>query len=298
MGPSLPPDETYISSIKKHLETSSAIDTATFLGQFGFEDFEELRKMGEFAEELRKESDSRWKPPQPSSDAFIWRYLNFTQLLSIFERDAIWFTDVNQFEDPYEGTLPKANLEAEVERIQDEFDISRERAVRVHGYALGGSRIFGGNAYVNCWNVNDHQSAALWEQYVDSPQGIAIRTTVDELGQSLENAPYDFEFGSVEYIDYNKDRIPNGELPTIYHKRKSFEHEKEFRVSVFEDDEEDFGRGFYAPIDTNVLIGKVVISPIAPGWFSELVKKVLDRYEIDCELDESGLYSDPDVTIS
>ncbi|MGN8214204.1 MULTISPECIES: hypothetical protein [Halococcus] len=154
-------------------------------------------------------------------------------------------------------------------------------------------------AYVNCWNVNEHQSAALWEQYVDAREGVAVRTTVDRLHQALEPSQREFVLGRVDYIDYDEDMIPQGNLPAIYHKRESFEHENEFRASYFseEDDDEDLGSGFYVDVDKDTLIERVVISPIAPDWFSDLVERVLRRYDLDCELIESKLYSAPEISI-
>lgn len=258
----------------------------------------ELEEVLDFAAEIRARSDDRWLPPQPSSDAYIWRYLNFTQLLSILERDEIWFNNVNLFDDPYEGSIPQANLEAEVDEIVSEFDISRNAATSVHQTTLQVPSFTVSGAYVNCWNVNEHQSAALWEQYVDSAEGIAIRTTVDRLHQALEGNEYDLVYGEVEYIDYDHDNIPEGDYPAIYHKRESFEHENEFRVSIISREEiGESENGFYAEVDTETLLDRIVISPMAPGWFSDLVQRTLNTYNLDCELKESGLYSDPDVMV-
>jgi hypothetical protein len=248
---------------------------------------------------IGRNEDQEWSPPPtPSSNAFIWRYLNFTQLLSILERDAIWFNNVNQFDDPYEGTIPKANLEAEIDDLVEDFDIPRNDMLEIYRNVAGWKDFSVSGAYVNCWNVNEHQSAALWEQYIDSIEGVAIRTTVSQLRQALNPTQKDFVFGNVEYIDYDEDIIPRGRLPTIYHKRESFEHEHEFRISHSpENSEEGLGAGFYAKVDKDALIERVVISPIAPDWFSDLVERVLQRYGVDCELIESKLYSDPEISI-
>lgn len=60
---------------------------------------------------------------------------------------------------------------------------------------------------------------------------------------------------------------------------------------------ESLGVGFYADVDVERLLDKIVISPVAPNWFSELVDRVLDRYDVDCELQPSELYSTPEVSI-
>ncbi|EMA50910.1 MULTISPECIES: hypothetical protein [Halococcus] len=91
---------------------------------------EELKGIIEYVLNIGETENDVWSPPKPSSDAFIWRYLNFTQLLSILERDKIWFNNVNKFNDPYEGTTPEANLESEIEDLVDNFEVSRETALK------------------------------------------------------------------------------------------------------------------------------------------------------------------------
>lgn len=257
-----------------------------------------IGEMVSYISNFSSSSGEGWEPPQPSSDSNVWRYLNFTQLLSIFERDQFWFTNVNDFEDPYEGTIPVSNVVAEVDALVEEFEIGRDYAEEVYSVIRGPGSPSVSGAYVNCWNVNEHQSAALWEQYVDSSQGIAIKTTVDKLGQALNDSNRELVSGKVEYIDYSDESIPRGDFPALYHKRESFEHEHEYRISYLSVNEGDEPRkGFYVDVDTGTLIDKIVISPISPGWFTELVNRVLDRYKIDCDLIESGLYSEPDMNV-
>lgn len=146
---------------------------------------------------LRSDVDEGWNPPLPPSDATIWRYLDFTQLLSILERGQIWFTNVNQFDDPYEGTLPQMNLQSEVDEIVESTDIERDSAISIHRDVLRPDSPAAMRGYVNCWNVSEHQSAALWEQYVDSPDGVAIRASVDNLREGLSAVDRDLVLGNV-----------------------------------------------------------------------------------------------------
>lgn len=262
----------------------------------GADNVEDIGEIIDYARNVRERTAGDWSPPKPSSDAYVWRYLNFTQLLSILEQNQIWFTRVDQFEDPYEGTIPKQNVLAEVEDIKGEFCIDSDVAKRIHRLSTGNLNLSVTSAYVNCWNVNENQSAALWEQYVNSPEGVAIRTTENRLSNAIKDDDRELTYGNVEYIDYDEDTIAEGDLPAIYHKRKSFKHENEYRISHISDDG-DIGPGFYADVNKDLLIDRIVISPIAPGWFSNLVNLVLDRYDLDCELKKSDLYSDPDVAV-
>lgn len=243
------------------------------------------------AKEARNSSDEVWEPPQPSSDSIIWRYVNFTQLQSILERNELWFSNIDNFNDPYEGTLPQRNLEKEVEAIASEMDISEEDAQTIHSSFINSRGSTISNGYVNCWNISNHESAALWEQYLDSAQGVAICTTVDGLQSALYCSDIDVKFGKVEYIDYERDQIPGGELPPLFHKRKSFKHEKEFRACITSEDDSEAGR--YVDVDVSKLVDTIYLSPTSQNWFKELVSDVLETYDLECELKKSDVYSDP-----
>ena len=95
-------------------------------------DEEKMRDLFQQVSNIGRLETQTWSPPRPSSSEFIWRYLNFTQLLSILERDKIQFNNVDRFEDPYEGTIPKQNLQSEIERISDSFDIPREFVLNIY----------------------------------------------------------------------------------------------------------------------------------------------------------------------
>lgn len=68
-------------------------------------------------------------------------------------------------------------------------------------------------------------------------------------------------------------------------------------MSYLASDEDDIGARFYADVDVDSLLDQIVISPVAPNWFTELVELVLERYEVDCELRPSELYSTPDLSV-
>lgn len=245
----------------------------------------------EAADNIRNDEIDNWTPPQPSSDTRIWRYLNFTQLQSILEREQLWFSNIMNFDDPYEGTIPKGNVEREIEELKENLEVTHKIAKKLHNVLL--ERALVEDGYVNCWNINQYESAALWEQYVDSKEGIAISTTVDRLEAAIVESEINFRYGAIEYINYEEDNIPDGKLPPLFHKRKSFEHENEFRVSFIDTDDVYSPSGGYISVDTNMLIEEIYIAPTSESWFYDLVEKVLRTYDVGCDLHKSDLYSDP-----
>ena len=41
----------------------------------------------------------------PSSDAILWRYMDFTKYVSLLEKRALFFARADKLEDPFEGYL-------------------------------------------------------------------------------------------------------------------------------------------------------------------------------------------------
>lgn len=96
----------------------------------------------------------------------------------------------------------------------------------------------------------------------------------------------------IDYIDYATDRIPDGSFaPQFFRKRRSFEHERELRAMVLQFPRSPDGHrvdyerrptdgGLDVPVDLDQLIEEIVIAPLAPAWFVELVARVARRYGV------------------
>lgn len=261
-----------------------------------------------------------WSPQVPNDDTPAWRYLDFTQLISILERESLWFNRADLFEDPLEGSLSRANVETRELRYED-TEIPQS-ALETMSQAARQHRK---TTYLNCWHLNNYESAAMWEQYSTNGQGIAIQTTVGDLIDSLTDKPGVFKsgedtpddsdeidriitFGRVQYLDYDRHLIPENNLyAPLFHKRLSFKYEQEFRAAfskhfeiLREDDEADFmdgsddiPAGVYVDVNLEKLIDTLYISPTSPEWFSEQVELIKERYDIECDTQKSSLDEDP-----
>lgn len=242
---------------------------------------------------------------QPQSENLkIWRYMDFTKFVSLISSGKLYLTRADIFEDSFEGSTPKKNYETRLEAFCKISNISKDHYVHKNlSDTLEAHKQF---AYINCWHLSEYESYAMWKIYSYSNESIAIQTSYDKLKQVL---PEDVYLGVVSYIDYKTETIP--EKYALYepfmHKRKSFEYEKEVRVfkMIITDPSNMKGNhkeGFYVEgqplgvnigIDLNKLIEKIYINPKAPDWFSNLVKEVTIKYEINTEIIKSDLYSDP-----
>ena len=109
--------------------------------------------------------------------------------------------------------------------------------------------------------------------------------------------------GKIRYMDYNTEVIPVGQLllPLIT-KRKSFEHEIELRALIWTlqhgknkivDNKFASTLGLSVPVDLDVLIEKIYVSPEAPDWLLILIQAMVDRFQLDKPVKQSDLASDP-----
>ena len=231
-------------------------------------------------------------------DIKIWRYMDFTKFVSLLETGCIFLSRVDEFEDPYEGATSHANAEIRP-HVYKENGIPEEALQQMSKF-MEWTRSW---TYVNCWHMNTAESAAMWKLYAQTDEAVAIQSTYAKLHKNLEKDTY---VGVVNYIDYEKDWLPegNGFWPYV-HKRKSFEHEKELRVLIQQlPSQEEPGKGFdYSRVNSEFsksikvelkdLIENVYVSPAAPSWFFEVVAGVAQRYGYDFEVKQSNLAREP-----
>ena len=146
--------------------------------------------------------------------------------------------------------------------------------------------------FLNCWHMNEYESAAMWKLYTKSNEAVALQSTFSRLHSCLPKKVY---VGVVQYIDYDKDWMAEGNaFYPFVHKQKSFEHEREVRAviqasSYIKNGAEvprqigmknnELGRQVEVELET--LIEKIYVAPTAPDWFGELVKRVTGKYRLE-----------------
>jgi len=269
------------------------------------------------------EEDASGLPPIPPEDTMIWRYLDFTQLTSILERESLWFSRADMFDDPLEGSHSRATVDTRKQRYHNS-KISDEHVDRIAQAMSESVKLFRRSTYLNCWHLNERESMAMWELYSIEGQGIAIQSKVGKLKEALraegghinrgdasvpEEMPgvKSFTLGAVQYIDYDKHITPERNLlAPLFHKRRSFEHEREFRVAtsrfgevlgddgILDMDRLDLPAGEYINININQLIDKIYVSPSSADWFLELVEVIAGRRGINPDIvTRSSLNEDP-----
>ncbi|MEM7132099.1 MAG: hypothetical protein AAF702_37685 [Chloroflexota bacterium] len=242
-------------------------------------------------------------PPENDS-ARIWRYLDFTKLVSLFESQSLFFARTDKLGDPFEGSWPQKNLRVVRDNLPDipvdKHEIYFMDVANISNLLKKWAEC---NA-ISCWHLNEQESAAMWRLYLKSDEGIAIQSTFARLRDSITDDRTVY-IGTVRYIDYETDWFdPINLYEALLHKRKSFEHERELRAVVTaistgpEEREIDFSKseitdGIKIAVNVNMLIENIYVAPDAPTWFTDLVSSIVNRYKYKFNVQQSKLSERP-----
>lgn len=225
-----------------------------------------------------------FKSPQ-NKFAKLWRYFDLAKFLSFIVRGELFFASLALLRevDVLEGFWSRYDF-----NLLYSGDDDWESAKKI-------SDQFAQITFVNCWHMNEYESAAMWRLYGEQ---LAVQTTFERLTQAfVDDKVY---VGLVRYIDYATERIHLPDEPSEYRlamtKDRSFEHEKEVRVllpeypgkSLIEANEVDSGRlfadypysgkGVSVRVDVVGLIEAIYVSPKLPAWHTELLRSLLGQY--------------------
>ena len=224
-----------------------------------------------------------FRPPENGNQK-CWRYLDFTKFIDLIDSSQLFFTRIDKLEDPYEGTYTKRAYEQKNKAGLDHPNFYKLLITKT---------------LVNCWHMNEHESAAMWKLYLKSDEGIAIQTTYDRIVASLDlEKELNTFVGKVNYLDYEKDSFDWGNTYNAFlHKRRSFEHERELRIIIdlsngnpgIKTGDLKIEHGHRIGIKLTELIESVYISPTAPKWIFKLIKSILTRYQLDFPVYQSKL---------
>ena len=224
----------------------------------------------------------------PKDEAVLWRYMSLEKFANILATQSLFFTRADKFEDKFEGHVPRQIMSIYKSAVssQDERENLPEGSTLQFAYGLRK------HVLCSCWYQAEQESMAMWDKYYMPNSGIAIKTSMENLKNSLPDK-FDFFIGEIQYLeDHNKIgvlkkvSIPNLVHYPYFYKRKPFEHEHEVRVLIefqsllrnyFSDhgiNEIPFQQelceiGMLIEISLETLIGEnseVIISPYAEQW--------------------------------
>ncbi|HWX65037.1 MAG TPA: hypothetical protein VNZ27_01290 [Rhodanobacter sp.] len=229
--------------------------------------------------------------PSLDSQRTIWRYMDFTKFVSLLENKKLFFPRADSFEDPYEGTLTRATVH---------WMLNAGIPAGAVDHTVENTNQWRQQVFVSCWCANDHESAAMWKLYLQTSEGVAIKSKTGLLATELDRSPLSVSMTSVNYIDYDLSILPpNNIFYPFVHKRLSFQHETEIRALIWSKETANLSQipenAASVSIDVSLqdLVEAVYVSPTAPPWFGELVEQITKRYGLDVLVVKSNLYMRP-----
>jgi hypothetical protein len=247
---------------------------------------------------------------EDSAETRIWRFMNLAKFVSLLATESLYFTNPQEFDDPYEGVVPKANAQQLAEDLQDVCNSSLPHATtEEEKMFLNALNDFVANlptyrskptlrSGVNCWHKSEYESEAMWKLYSVSGPGIAIESTIGQLKASLANTR-GLIVGSVLYLNFDKEQWKSredGPSSPLFVKRNSFAHEKELRAVI---PLPKVGKGTFVKCNLDILINKIHISPFAPGYFKEVVENLCAGrvHSLNKFVVQSQMFKAPDYSI-
>jgi hypothetical protein len=248
-----------------------------------------------------------------AQDLRIWRYMDFAKFASLLTSRSLYFScPTSQFDDPYEGYVPRSHAKAESEVVQTLVDdmlalgphFAAQSVVSVEKFddlmqtfrknVRDTRRRAASKFGLSCWHIGEDDSPAMWKLYSPSGQGIAIESTIEKLRASLGDAE-GVQIGAVIYMDFDRDPIQKGHRHYgLFIKRKCFEHEKELRATVLLPQEGI--KGIPVRCDLDVLITRVYVSPFVDGYMRDAVEALClgTAHVLRKPVLQSQLFTEPD----
>ena len=228
--------------------------------------------------------------------------MDFAKFVSLLDTGALHFSRVDQFTDPFEGSLSKTEFEYWRDiAAKGEADATLPPAWKGKYFdiLLDNARRARRSMYVNCWHLDDDESEAMWGLYAPSGFGIAVQSTYARLVNVLPTKLHNGCFvGLVRYTDHDRDSMPSGNVfYPVLHKRRAFEHEKEVRALIWlgdkgrdaDPDQTNNPLSLRVPVSLTDLAESVCLSPLVPAWFVGAVKGVIKRYGASFPVHQSDL---------
>lgn len=211
----------------------------------------------------------------------LYRILDFTRVVQIFEKKELYFANPGSWEDPYE------------KRIKH----SKNHAI-----------------FAQCWS-SAPISDAMWRIYSQNGMGVRISTTTEKLSSTLKESAklknYRYRVAEVRYetvgdldlearkigAELNERFLISRAIDALYMKRQAFDHEKEWRSILYSKSAKisQEHKGFAVPVEPHEFIDRILLDPRAPD---ELVRafKFFFKSHLGFEgnIQRSALYKSPE----
>lgn len=224
----------------------------------------------------------------PEENAKIWRYMDLPGFVWMLSQKSLYFCAIEQLRclDPFEASFQPSKLLRAVPVNQAEDFVKKVESS-------------GPRRAVNCWHINESESAAMWKIYASDNKGIAIQSTFKRLVASISSFPDSVYIGKVRYIDYQEETFKsNWEeiFEPVMTKPKWFEYERELRAVVWETSKPTMRTSdgsVIVPVDLVQLIETVHLSAVLPSLIEDALISIPDKFGMCIPMRRSQLAHKP-----
>lgn len=255
---------------------------------------------------------------KPEPNTVIWRYMSLGKFESLLRTKSLFFCRADRFSDPYEGSITR--IEAEY-RIKEQKNIANFYGTKFNPQKAEENvndlaeihKLFKKQHVINCWHINNSENDSMWRLYLKSNEGIAIKTTIERLLESLSDSTEEIFCSKIRYLDYENDiwynehEYPFGSynlfIPLV-HKRMEFKQEAEIRlihkIGEFREQEtnnywkqQPTQKGKFINVDIEQLIETIYCPPTGDSDHVNEIQKLVSKYNLKFEIKKSTLTKEP-----
>lgn len=259
----------------------------------------------------------------------LWKYLSLGKFIRLLQTQEIWFSRPQYFDDPHEFTTDISGQRSIIQWRINSFARSYNDAVRslrtdylnesrplLEGLSISCDGIIQTQTRrlselspillssikkversrqesycISCWQLSEHDSVAMWNQYASVSDGVALAFNFDKTRLEFKKSG-GVNFLKVEYIDLASPVNAEMDSIPILYKDVRFKAEKEGRF-YFINPMQMSQPGFGLKVNLLEIVKEVRLPPSANKWMNELVVDLLKKYSINLLVKDSLLSRPP-----
>lgn len=200
----------------------------------------------------------------------IWRYMEFWKFQDCLSHGGLFFACLDHMSDRFEG---HSGL-----RFAKRFWKTFDPDLKLRKLMSDSRQDQRQRSMVNCWYLDEFESARMWAQYGKVGQAVALQSTYARLQQCV-SVDDRVKLRDVEYrSDY-----PESFRDRVFHKRPKYADEKEIRAHIFNswDNWDQLpDNGLWVPIDLRTLIEAVYVAPSSDSAFASKVGATMSNHNL------------------
>jgi hypothetical protein len=173
----------------------------------------------------------------PTDNTKIWQYMDLSEFIHLLYSKSLFFCNTKKFGDPFEGSLPLLN---NIVNEQKEYQITKKllgnkkkfkNVIKSQPIIKWNYQGWKNRVLVNCWHMNNSESAAMWNSYSYRNSGIALQSTFKRLKNSIKSCKEEIIIGEVQYLNYRNEWLKESLGWEIFlTKKRPYEYERELRA--------------------------------------------------------------------